>query len=374
MKRKYILIFTLLCILFAPQAHAQFGIGKAIKNKVEKNKEPEKKEPTPAPAEVKKEPTAEEIEAELKKVKFPEIAMKDAELEKKMIENMTLKPTFFEMDDMSQLKVLHITSYDWNVAKDKYGNIEAQYVSVCIGFQKDGKCYKKDFFFRKDYLGGGQYQKSFYGYAPNAANYKKQISCETLDAVVAKDKPTTAAKPTGTTTAAATTKPTSTATTAKTTTTTSTSKPATTTSSASTTKPSVLSTMPTQVVSLSAIGINTIMTVPKGTTVRKEGEFRIIEKDDIQIQAEVTTLTLAEMKADVKTNDMYNGTGKIVSSNSNGFIFTCIEDEEEGKWAHLEFFKTIAGKKYRFIDNRLTEKPYTAEELQPFLEALNTLP
>ncbi len=51
--------------------------------------------------------------------------MNDAELEKKMIENMTLRPTWFELDDMSQLKALHITSYDWNVAKDKYGNIEA---------------------------------------------------------------------------------------------------------------------------------------------------------------------------------------------------------------------------------------------------------
>jgi len=370
MEKKLVLI-VLLSFIFSQQMNAQFGLQKAIKNKVEQKKEPEKTEPKKSETTIKStesqkvetpvkapEKTPEEIEAELKKISFPDKGMNDAELEKKMIENMTLRPTWFELDDMSQLKALHITSYDWNVAKDKYGNIEAQYLSVCIGFQKDGKCYKKTFFFRKDYLGGGQYQKSFYGYAPNAENYSKQISCETLNAVVAKDKPTVANKPVSTTTtaksttsstAATTTKPTSTSTTA--------------------------STIPANstVISLSSLGINATMNAPKGTEVFKDGDFRIIRSGNVDIQAEVTTLTLAEMKADVKTNDMYNGTGKILASNLNGFIFSCEEEGEDEKRVHLEFFKTIGGKKYRFIDDRLSKDAYSLSDLQPFLDALNTL-
>jgi hypothetical protein len=372
MGKKSVLII-LLSFIFTQHINAQFGLGKAIKNKVDQKKEPEQTEPkkvetTAKPTESQKvetpakapEKTPEEIEAELKKISFPDKGMSDPELEKKMIENMTLRPTWFELDDMSQLKALHITSYDWNVAKDKYGSIEAQYVSVCIGFQKNDKCYKKTFFFRKDYLGGGQYQKSFYGYAPNAENYSKQISCETLNAVVAKDKPTTASKPTGTT-----------STTAKTTTassTISTSKPATTTTASATTIPAN-----STVISLSVLGINATMAAPKGTEVFKDGDFRIIRSGNVDIQAEVTTLTLAEMKADVKTNDMYNGTGKILASNLNGFIFSCEEEGEDEKRVHLEFFKTIAGKKYRFIDDRMSEDAYSLADLQPFLDALNTI-
>ena len=354
---KKLALIILLSFIFTQHINAQFGIGKAIKNKVEKNKEPEKteaKKVETAPAKVEK--TSEEIEAELKKISFPDKGMNDPELEKKMIENMTMKPSWFELDDMSQLKALHIISYDWNVAKDKYGNIEAQYISVCIGFQKDGKCYKKIFFFRKDYLGGGQYQKSFYGYAPNAENYSRQISCETLNAVVAKDKPTVASKPTATTSS-----------TAKTTTANSTTKPATTTTSATTIPAN------STVISLSALGINATMSAPKGTEVIKDGDFRIIRNNAAEIQAEVTTLTLAEMKADVKTNDMYNGTGKILASNLNGFIFSCEEEGEDEKRVHLEFFKTIAGKKYRFIDNRMSDEAYSLADLQPFLDALNTI-
>ena len=116
-----------------------------------------------------------------------------------------------------------------------------------------------------------------------------------------------------------------------------------------------------------------MMTVQKGTEVFKDGDFRIIKNGDVNVQAEVTTLTLTEMKTDVKTNDMYNGTGKILASNLNGFIFSCEEEGEDEKRVHLEFFKTIAGKKYRFIDDRMSEQAYTLADLQPFLDALNTI-
>lgn len=302
--------------------------------------------------------------------------MEDAALEQECVKAIARTPDFFDLDNMGQFALLHITSFDWTVNRDKYGSIESKQIMVCIGIKKEGKCYRKEFYFKKSYMGGGQYSETLVGSIPMMLDYKKEMSCIVLDSLIqvqaAKSKPAATVKSStsGNTTTSktpTTTKPATTATTSSKTT------PASSASS-SAVKPSVLSTMPTQVVSLSAIGINAIMTVPKGTTVRKVGEFRIIGNDIVEIQAEITTLTLAEMKTDVKTNDMYNGTGKIVSSNANGFIFTCIEDEEEGKWAHLEFFKTIGGKKYRFIDNRLTEKPYTVEELQPFLEALNTLP
>ena len=378
MKNNHTLILALVCLFCSQQVQAQFGIGKAIKNKIEKNKEPEQKQTTPAPkAETpKKELTPEEKEAELRGTKFFAKGMEDAALEQECVKAIARTPDFFDLDNMGQFALLHITSFDWTVNRDKYGSIESKQIMVCIGIKKEGKCYRKEFYFKKSYMGGGQYSETLVGSIPMMLDYKKEMSCIVLDSLrqvqAAKSKPAATVKSStsGNTTTAktpTTTKPATTATTSSKTT------PASSASS-SAVKPSVLSTMPTQVVSLSAIGINAIMTVPKGTTVRKVGEFRIIGNDIVEIQAEITTLTLAEMKTDVKTNDMYNGTGKIVSSNANGFIFTCIEDEEEGKWAHLEFFKTIVGKKYRFIDNRLTEKPYTVEELQPFLEALNTLP
>lgn len=376
MKKTYIFLCFILCTTFSQLSNAQFGLGKAIKDKVEKKKEPEQKITAPAPKaeEPKKELTPEEKEAKLRETKFFAKGMEDAALEQECIKAIARTPDFFDLENMNQLVLLHITSFDWIVKKDNYGSIDSKQIMVCVGIKKDGKCYRKEFYFKKNYMGGGQYSEVLQGSIPWSLDYKKEMSCVVLDSLIqiqtAKSKPVTVVKPTTSVSTTASkpttsTKPTSTATTAKTTTT---------TASTTTTKPSVLSTMPTQVVSLSAIGINAIMTVPKGTTVRKEGEFRIIGNDKVEIQAEVTTLTLTEMKNDVKTNDMYNGTGKIVSSNANGFIFTCIEDEEEGKWAHLEFFKTIGGKKYRFIDNRLTEEPYTVEDLQPFLEALNTLP
>lgn len=382
MKNRYALIFAIICLCFSTQSYAQFGIGKAIKNKIEKNKEPEKKEtaPTPKAEEPKKELTPEEKEAELRKVTFFAKGMDDAALEQECIKAIARTPNFFDLENMNQLALLHITSFDWTVKRDKYGSIESKQIMVCMGIKRDGKCYRKEFYFKKDYMGGGQYADGLQGTIPYMLDYKKEMSCAVLDSLIqiqtAKSKLATITKTTTNTTSSASTKPSTTAktsTTTKSATSASTTKPTTTTAS-SATKPSVLYANPTQVVSLAAIGINAIMTVPKGTTVKQVGEFKIIGNDKVEIHAEATTLTLAEMKSDVKTNDMYNGTGKIVSSNANGFIFTCIEDEEDGKWAHIEYFKTIGGKKYRFIDNRLTEKPYTVEELQPFLEALNTLP
>ncbi|HRH56086.1 MAG TPA: hypothetical protein PLS10_00455 [Chitinophagales bacterium] len=376
MGKKSVLII-LLSFIFTQHINAQFGLGKAIKNKVDQKKEPEQKSSTPAPKaeEPKKELTPEEKEAELRKIKFFAKGMEDAALEQECIKAISRTPDFFDLDNMNQLALLHITSFDWVVKKDNYGSIDNKQIMVCMGIKKDGKCYRKEFYFKKNYMGGGQYSETLQGTIPTMLDYKKEMSCVVLDSLMqiqaAKSKPAATTKPASTVNSLSAK---STTTTTKPATTTTTAKSANTTASSTTTKPSVLSTMPTQVVSLSAIGINAIMTVPKGTTVRKEGEFRIIGNDKVEIQAEVTTLTLTEMKNDVKTNDLYNGTGKIVSSNANGFIFTCIEDEEEGKWAHLEFFKTIGGKKYRFIDNRLTEEPYTVEDLQPFLEALNTLP
>lgn len=377
MKNKNAIILALICLVYSYQAQAQFGLGKAIKDKVEKKKEPEQKQTNPVPVtkaeEPKKELTPEEKEAALRNTKFFAKGMEDAALEQECIKAIARTPEFFDLENMSQLVLLHITSFDWVVMRDNYGTIESKQIMVCVGIKKDGKCYRKEFYFKKKYMGGGQYSETLQGYIPMKLDYKKEMSCVVLDSLIqvqaAKSRPVSTTKISST--------PNSTnGNTSNASKNTNTTKPTTTTTSTSTatTKPSVLSTIPTQVISLAAIGINAIMTVPKGTTVRQVGEFKIIGNDKVEIHAELTTLTLAEMKSDVKTNDMYNGTGKIVSSNPNGFIFTCIEDEEEGKWAHIEFFKTIGGKKYRFIDNRLTEKPYTVEELQPFLEALNTLP
>lgn len=363
MKKKIVLII-LLSFIFTQHINAQFGLGKAIKNKVDQKKEPEQKAGTPAPAPKAPEKTPEEIEAELKKVKFPEKGMDDPELEKKIIEVMSRSPRYYNLDDMNQLKVLHITSYDWTVKKDKYGSIEALILWVCIGYQKDGKCIKKEFYFKRDYLGGSEYQKSFLGIIPYSytTSYEKDMSCEVLNALAEKEKPSVASKPATSAITAKTPQPVKTTTTSNTTTTTT--KPATT---STTTTPN------TTVISLTSLGINATMAAPKGTEVFKDGEFRIIRSGDVDIQAEVTTLTLAEMKADVKTNDMYNGTGKILASNLNGFIFSCEEEGEDEKRVHLEFFKTIAGKKYRFIDDRMSEEAYTLADLQPFLDALNTI-
>ena len=166
MEKKLVLI-VLLSFIFTQQMNAQFGLQKAIKNKVEQKKEPEKTEPKKEEAPVKPaEKTPEEIEAELKKISFPEKGMDDPELEKKIIEVMSRSPRYYNLDDMNQLKVLHITSYDWTVKKDKYGSIEALVLWVCIGYQKEGKCIKKEFYFKRDYLGGSEYQKSFIGVIP----------------------------------------------------------------------------------------------------------------------------------------------------------------------------------------------------------------
>ncbi len=366
MKKKLVLII-LLSFIFTQQINAQFGIGKAIKNKIDKNKEPEKtetKKVETTPAKVEK--TPEEIETELKKISFPDKGMSDPELEKKIIEVMSRSPKYYNLDDMSQLKVLHITSYDWSVKKDKYGSIEALILWVCIGYQKDGKCIKKEFYFKRDYLGGSEYQKTFLGVIPYSytTSYEKDMSCEVLNALAEKEKPTVVGKPTSTTTSSSTAK---------------TTQPVKPTASSTTTKPVTTGTASTTalanstVISLTSLGINATMSASKGTEVIKDGEFRIIRNNAAEIQAEVTTLTLAEMKADVKTNDMYNGTGKILASNLNGFIFSCVEEGEDEKRVHLEFFKTIGGKKYRFIDNRMSEEAYTLADLQPFLDALNTI-
>jgi hypothetical protein len=364
MEKKLVLI-VLLSFIFTQQMNAQFGLQKAIKNKVEQKKEPEKTEPKKEEAPVKPaEKTPEEIEAELKKISFPDKGMNDAELEKKIIEVMSRSPRYYNLDDMNQLKVLHITSYDWTVKKDKYGSIEALVLWVCIGYQKEGKCIKKEFYFKRDYLGGSEYQKSFIGVIPYSytTSYEKDMSCEVLNALAEKEKPSVASKPATSASIAKTPQPVKTTTTSNTTT-----KPATTSTSATTIPAN------STVISLTSLGINATMNAPKGTEVFKDGDFRIIRSGNVDIQAEVTTLTLAEMKADVKTNDMYNGTGKILASNLNGFIFSCEEEGEDEKRVHLEFFKTIGGKKYRFIDDRLSEDAYSLSDLQPFLDALNTL-
>ncbi len=362
---KKLFFFLLLSLMITQTMQAQFGLQKAIKNKIDKNKEPEQKASTPTSAEPKKaEKTPEEIEAELKKVTFPEKGMNDPELEKKIVEVMGRAPSFFDMSDMSQLKVLHITSYDWNVGKDDYGNIEGLFISVCYGIQKNGKCYKSTCRFKRAYLGGGEYQKSFLG-NKTMYNYETEMSCETLNTLVEKEKPVVASKPATSTSTAKTTPPVKTTTAGNV--------------SAGTTKPASTSTAATTsaasgpLISLTPLGINATMNAPKGTEVIKDGDFRIIRSGNVDVQAEVTTLTLTEMKADVKTNDMYNGTGKILAANLNGFIFSCVEEGEDEKRVHLEFFKTIGGKKYRFIDDRLSEAAYTLADLQPFLDALNTL-
>jgi len=365
MKKKLVLII-LLSFIFTQQVNAQFGIGKAIKNKIDKNKEPEKtetKKVETTPTKVVK--TPEEIEAELKKISFPDKGMSDPELEKKIIEVMSRSPKYYNLDDMSQLKVLHITSYDWSVKKDNYGSIEALVLWVCIGYQKEGKCIKKEFYFKRDYLGGSEYQKTFLGVIPYSytTSYEKDMSCEVLNALAEKEKPIVTNKPSTSTNTTKTTQTAKTSTASS-----STTKPASTTTASTTMTPANSS-----AISLSALGINATMSTPKGTEVIKDGDFRIIRSGDVDIQAEVTTLTLAEMKADVKTNDMYNGTGKILASNLNGFIFSCVEEGEDEKRVHLEFFKTIGGKKYRFIDDRMSEQAYTLADLQPFLDALNTI-
>ena len=365
---KKLFFFLLLSLMITQTMQAQFGLQKAIKNKIDKNKEPEQKASTPTSAEPKKaEKTPEEIEAELKKVTFPEKGMNDPELEKRIIEVMSRSPGYYNLDDMNQLKVLHITSYDWTVKKDKYGSIEALILWVCIGYQKGGKCIKKEFYFKRDYLGGSEYQKSFLGVIPYSytTSYEKDMSCEVLNALAEKEKPVVASKPTTSASTAKTTPPVKTTTASN--------------SSTNTTKPATTSTHVTTsavsgtLISLTPLGINATMNAPKGTEVIKDGDFRIIRSGNVDVQAEVTTLTLTEMKADVKTNDMYNGTGKILASNLNGFIFSCVEEGEDEKRVHLEFFKTIGGKKYRFIDDRLSEAAYTLADLQPFLDALNTI-
>lgn len=93
--------------------------------------------------------TPEEKEAELRGTKFFAKGMEDAALEQECVKAIARTPDFFDLDNMGQLALLHITSFDWTVNRDKYGSIESKQIMVCIGIKKEGKCYRKEFYFKK---------------------------------------------------------------------------------------------------------------------------------------------------------------------------------------------------------------------------------
>lgn len=128
-----------------------------------------------------------------KNIEFPKSTLNDTKAEKEMLEIVKGRPGFLVWDGkgIAEVKVLHMVSDEWWVSKDQYGQITGLNMRTTVGFSKEnGDCYMVDVLFRKDYLGGGQYQQAPHPQKDYSTGKTVKIACATLDAVVLADSGT----------------------------------------------------------------------------------------------------------------------------------------------------------------------------------------
>ncbi|MES2132525.1 MAG: hypothetical protein V4506_09250 [Bacteroidota bacterium] len=139
----------------------------------------------------KEQQKAQKREEKLKKVEFPIRGVTDPVMEKKMIEVVKRSPAYLELEgkDVKEIKILHMTNYNWWVKKNQYGEIQNLNMRVYVGYTKtNGRCYMRSVLITRQYLGGGNYMED-YGIRSDEIGYSdyREMSCSVLDSLVAED-------------------------------------------------------------------------------------------------------------------------------------------------------------------------------------------
>ncbi len=96
---------------------------------------------------------------------------------------------YYEPNDVAEVKIVRTTNYEWWVSKDDKGQITGLNMKTAVGYKMtNGDCYMRQITFRRDYLGGGQYQETMRPYKDFLPSPPERIACATLDAAVQEDE------------------------------------------------------------------------------------------------------------------------------------------------------------------------------------------